>query len=83
MRPRSALNSAESSFYQHVSRALRLISSFIAAPAVTAAVPGGRFGVLVAHVGHHRRLPVVAAADRLAAAGGVCTGCSVGRHNEP
>jgi hypothetical protein len=47
------LNSAESGFRQHVSHALRPISSFSAAPAVTDAlypdVPSGRFGVLIAH----------------------------------
>jgi hypothetical protein len=55
MRAYEMLISAESSFCQRVGGALRLIGSFIAAPAVTGVLgpdmPGGRSGVLVAHAG--------------------------------
>src|SRR6266567_3299896 len=55
MRTNEILISAESGFRQRASRALRPISSSSAAPAVTGVlcpdVPGGRSGVLFAHVG--------------------------------
>jgi hypothetical protein len=82
MRANEILISAESGFRQRVCHALRPAGSFGAAPAVTGvSCPGGArrtFGVLVAHVGHHGRLPAVAAAGRFAAAVGVRPGCSAG-----
>ena len=84
---RNALNSAESGFRQRASHSLCPISSFSAAPAVTGVlcpdVPSGRFGVLIAHMGHYRKLPASAAADRFAAAAGVRPGMLSGRHNGP
>jgi hypothetical protein len=80
--PGNVLISAESGFCRRVGGALRLISSFIAAPAVTGVLgpdmPGGRVRRACRARGYHRRLPVVAAAA------GVRPGCSAGaRHNGP